>query len=75
MSDGYKKNGASINCVGYLHPVKKGAFPDNGVRPHEASNQMLSIYYAVTPYLYCVYSLCWDNPLFLLNLNSTHTIY
>ena len=56
-------------------PVKKGAFPDNGVRPHDGSNLILSIYYAVTPYLYCVYSLGWDRPFFLLNLNSTHTIY
>jgi hypothetical protein len=46
-----------------------------GDSPHDASNLMLSIYYAVTPYLYCVYSLAWDSPLFLLNLNSTHTIY
>jgi HEAT repeat protein len=49
-----------------LTPEKKGV---------ASVKLVLSIYYAVIPYLYCVYSLGWDSPLFLLNLNSTHTIY
>jgi peptide methionine sulfoxide reductase msrA/msrB len=55
----YKKVfGSSVNRVGYLSPRKKGD------SPHETSNLMLSIYYAVNPYLYCIYSPGWTVPFF-----------
>jgi len=31
---------------------QKGAFPNHGVRPHEASNLTLSINYTANPHLY-----------------------